>query len=500
MNQTHFGALDWAVLIGYLGLSAGVGLMQFQKKESAEDYLLAGRRFSWGPVALSVVATLFSALSFVGIPAEAYRFGLQFYLVAFTLPMVAPIVILVFLPLYDRLRVVSAYEYLEKRFNLPVRLLASGMFILLRIAWMASMTYTTGLVLEQISGIPVAYSIAIMGAVTLAYTVTGGMAAVVWTDVLQFFVFIIGMFSIAGILAWRVGGAGEIFAVAYAHDKLQLVGDLGLDFHKRLTFWGLLVGVSFVNLDYYAVDQMVLQRYFSAKNKLQAKRALIFNACFGPPFAFLLYFIGLGLFAFYQRFRDAAQGMASVQKVLPYFIVNEIPTGLAGLIVAAVFAATMSSIASGVNSLATATVVDFYERLRGRSVHAADAVKVSRIATASYGILILTIAYLIYALWENPPIIELTYRLSNPFTGATLGLFLAGLFLRKMSAVPVFAGACAGLLTVGYVIIFIPTVSFLWYSATSCITTLAVSWVLSLFFVPPSREALTDLTVYDRKP
>ena len=228
MPQTRFDALDWSVLIGYLVLSATVGLSQFQKKESAEDYLLAGRRFSWGPVALSVVASLFSALSFVGVPAEAYKNGLQFYVNTWTLPIVAPIVILVFLPLYDRLRVVSAYEYLEKRFNLPVRLLASGMFILLRIAWMASMAYTSALLLKDISGIPMAYSIAAMGTVTLLYTVTGGMAAVIWTDVLQFFVFVVGLLCIAGLLIWRVGGVSEIFAVAAAHDKLTLVQDFSL--------------------------------------------------------------------------------------------------------------------------------------------------------------------------------------------------------------------------------------------------------------------------------
>jgi sodium-coupled monocarboxylate transporter 8/12 len=369
------------------------------------------------------------------------------------------------------------------------------MFILLRIAWMAAMTYATARILEQISGLRMEYSIVIMSAVTLLYTVTGGMAAVVWTDVLQFFVFVGGILCIAGLLIWQVGGVGEIFSIAHAHDKLRLFGDLGLDFHKRLTFWGLLIGVSFVNLDYYGVDQMVLQRYLSAQNKLQARRALIFNACFGPPFAFVLYFIGLGLFAFYLKFPQAAKGMASATQVLPYFIVNEIPRGLAGLIVAAVFAATMSSISAGLNSLATATVVDFYERLRGRPATASDAVTVSRLATLGYGILITLIAYAIMLFWNDPRIIELTYYLSNPFTGATLGLFLIGLFSRRVSAIPAFIGAIVGLVTVASII---PTVSFLWFSATSCLTTMAVAWVLSFFYLPPPRESLGDLTIYDR--
>lgn len=495
MARTHFGALDWGVLIGYLALSATVGLLQFRKQEDAEDYLLAGRRFRWGPVALSVVATLFSALSFVGVPAEAYKHGLQFYLVTFTLPLVAPIVILVFLPLYDRLRVLSAYEYLERRFNLPVRLLASGMFILLRIAWMASMTYTTALILREISGLPMVYSIAIMGAVTMLYTVTGGMAAVVWTDVLQFFVFIGGMLGIALILIWRVGGIGEIFAIAAEHDKLCLVQDFSLDFHRRLTFWGLLIGVSFVNLDYYGVDQMVLQRYFSARDKRQARHALIFNACFSPIFGFVLYFIGLGLFAFYMHNRDAAKVMESAEHVLPHFIVTQIPAGLAGLIVAAVFAATMSSISAGLNSLATATVVDFYERLRGKPANAADSVTVSRIATAGYGVLILTVAYLI-SFWENPAIIELTYRLSNPFTGATLGLFLIGLFSRRVPGVPAFFAAIVGMMTVSYVIFWHPSISFLWYSAISCVTTVVVGVLIGQFWPKPPQEKLVDLTVF----
>jgi sodium-coupled monocarboxylate transporter 8/12 len=359
------------------------------------------------------------------------------------------------------------------------------------------MTYTTALLLRDISGIPMGYSIAIMGGVTMLYTVTGGMAAVVWTDVLQFFVFMIGIFAIAGIVAWRVGGVDDVFAVAYAHDKLHVIGDLGLDFHKRLTFWGLLIGVSFVNLDYYAVDQMVLQRYFSSKDKSQSRRALIFNACFSPLFGFLLYFIGLGLFAFYLKYSSVAQAMPDDQKVLPYFIVNEIPRGLAGLIVAAVFAATMSSISSGLNSLATTTVVDFHERLHGRPADAKDAVRVSRIATLAYGVFILLIAYLIAVYWESPKVIELTYRLSNPFTGVILGLFLIGLFTRRVPGIPAVIGGVVGLVVVGYVV-FCTDISFLWYSAASCMTTILVTALLSPFFRPQPRETLVDLTVYDR--
>jgi Na+/proline symporter len=201
---------------------------------------------------------------------------------------------------------------------------------------------------------------------------------------------------------------------------------------------------------------------------------------------------------YHQRTRAVAQAMPDDQKVLPYFIVNEIPRGLAGLIVAAVFAATMSSISSGLNSLATATVVDFHERLHGRAADAKDAVRVSRIATVAYGVFILLIAYLIAVYWESPKVIELTYRLSNPFTGVILGLFLVGLFTRRVPGIPAVIGGVVGLIVVGYVV-FCTSISFLWYSAASCMTTIAVASLFSLLFAQKKpRAALADLTVYDR--
>ena len=357
-----FTWLDYLIVAAYLAGVTVLGSLFASGQKSSRDFFLAGRGMSWFPMALSVIATDFSAISFLGAPGYVVAHDLVIDLQPLVFIWVLPISLYLFVRFFHRLELISAYEYLEKRFNLALRTGCSLLFICLRVSWMATALYATSLALTQATPLPFWLCAVLIGGLTTFYSSLGGMKAVIWTDVSQFFIFVT---AIALVLVRAVGSLPG--GVVMAWDTANRAGHTRLlNFEggwEAITTPAVLIGGSFLVLISYGVDQVVIQRYLTARSVDEIKRSMVFQVCAAPGLLFMLAVIGLAVYSFYSHFPERIPEGLETDKWFPYFIVHELPMGFSGLVIAGLFAATMSSISSGVNSITAACVIDFYRRL-----------------------------------------------------------------------------------------------------------------------------------------
>ncbi|MCS7158601.1 MAG: sodium/solute symporter [Blastocatellia bacterium] len=477
-------ALDYSVLFFYLSVIALIGSAFYRGGESLKGYLLAGQEMKWYVAALSIVATLFSGITYLGAPAFAYANNLTLLLSGLTIPLVIPIITRLFVPVFYAVGVFSAYEYLEKRFDGRVRASASLLFLLLRCSYLAIVIYAPSLVLSLITGLPVVESILLIGLVTTIYTFLGGARGVIWTDFMQFFVFTSTMVLILAKLLEGVGGEiSEALRVADEHGRLKVV-DFRLDLYNMQSVWGILLGGAFINLSTYGVDQITIQRYLTTPSPQHAQRALLMNSVIVILMLFCLYAIGIGLFVFYQKNPDRLVPLPVSDSILPYFVVHELPRGIPGLFTASLFAAVMSTVSSALNSLTTISVVDFYSRyFKIHIPHMRDLV-VSRFLTLIWGAVATALALFI-GRWGT--LIEASLTVNSFFGGVLLGVFLLGIGTKRANA----RGALFGLLIGMGLLIITATmtkISFFWYSPLGCGLTFLAGYAVSLWGAPVGNE------------
>jgi SSS family transporter len=481
MNK-GFSTLDWIVLAIYLIAVILIGGSFYGKHKSAKDYLLAGRRMSWFPIAISIIATDLSAISYMGIPALVYKHDLKYMLGAFMFPLQMGLVIIIFVPLLYRLNIYTAYEYLEHRFNTSTRLLASCLFLGGRGAWLATMTFATSVVLTEITGINTYVAILICGISTTLYTFLGGMEAVVWTDFMQFFVLLGGAVAIAVFILFAYGwDINRVWDVAAATGHTTMF-DFSLDPSREYTFWGMLIGLLVYQLSTYGTDQINVQRYFATKNLKQTIWAAAGSAIILLPVLLLLYGIGIGFTAFYHDHAGMRASLTSADRVMPHFTVNVLPAGLRGLVIAGIFAATMSSMSSGINSLATSTIKDLLEKLSQKIVD--RELSWARLISAIWGLTATAGATLMVDL--KLTILERFNSIYQFFAGPLVGIFLLGMLTKRASAWPVCAGAIVGFV-VTVIVAQTTSVHWLWYAPVGCLVTLVVGYLGSLF-APQQRS------------
>ena len=481
------------VVIGlYLVGMMAIGGYFYRRQRDTTDYFLAGRSMKWLPVALSMAATDVSAITFIGAPAYSYQKNLMVAFGILALPLVTTfIVIPTFLRFYRALEVSTAYEYLELRFNSWVRSVASLLFILWRVGWVATAIYVPAIALSQVTGISLFFWILVVGICSTIYTSMGGMKAVIWTDVVQWLVMVAGIVSIGVTLSYGFdGGIREIWQVASEGERTAMF-NFSIDPTLEISFWAVIIGFSTLQLAAYGTDQVTLQRYLTTKNLTEAKRSIIVNALNQVPFVFLLYFIGIGLFAFYQNHPGRLDLSFQADLIIPFFVVTELPNALAGLVIAGIIAATMSSISSGVNSVTTATIVDFYRRhvrLHGSERHY---LKVSRFCAVFWGVVATVGALYVDKLGT---ILEIIWKIQGFFTGVVLGIFLLGMFTGRANWQGVILGALSGMATVIFVAGF-TDVSYLWYAPIGALCTLASGYLTSHFFPPPVAGNIKGLVL-----
>jgi solute:Na+ symporter, SSS family len=473
----HFGGIDYAILLIYLVAMVGIGFLFAGKQKTAEDFFLAGRKMPWLAVAMSMYASLTSAVTYMGLPGLAYRSNVTLLAVAVVSPLLAPILIFVFYPVYRKLNITTSYEYIGIRFGEAARKTAAALFLFARLGWMATVIYAPALALSIATGLPLVFSILTMGILATLYTVMGGLAAVLWTDVVQFITLIGGAIVVAVFLVhFSPNGATGIIAFARENNHLQLDGSISL---WRMTLTGVAISFFFQMMQDYGTDQVTVQRLLSTKTKGGMAKAILFNA--GTDFCIvsLLLFIGLGLFAYYQLNPGALPENISGDKIFPYFIAHVLPTGLSGLLIAAIFAAAMSSMDSGINSMATVVVTDFIFPMFGKKDDK-QTVRLARIVTALLGVLATALSVYLFFMSSAKGIIETFATFMGLFSAPVLALFLIGLLTKRGSFKAWIPAAVLSIAFTGWM--QTTEISWIWYFPAGFAITFGGAWAGSMLF------------------
>lgn len=504
-----FGTANYVVLVIYLAASVLLGLSFTRKQKNLAGYFLAERSAPWWAVGISVLACDLSAVSYMGCPAWTYYNDLRYALGTFLYPLFAAIVAYLFIPFLARLNVFTIYEYLEHRFGLASRLFASAVFLLQRASHMAVAIYAVSLALQQIVGWPVWACVAAVGGLTTIYTVLGGMKAVLWTDVLQFFVLMAGLVAMAGMVLWSFhGDVMGIWRVAAEAGHTEMLSapvnfwDRG--FWQDMTIWGIVLGLLAYQVAAYGSDQVLVQRYLAAGSGRKMAQSLIFSGLLQIPVVIALYLLGLGFFAYYHAPENTAlleslNGLVTktddVNMVLPHFVQHVLPPGLAGLVFAGLFAATMSVFSSGLNSLSTATCMDFINRLRAPGGRSGEVTLAgARWITLAWGVMITLAAIGVYCAHIGA-LLAAAAGIIAFFGGPLLGMFLLGIFTMRTTSLGAIAGAILGF---AFALVLWSHVSFIWYAVIGCVPTVVFGYVLSFLGPRRARAEVYPMTIWGR--
>ncbi len=473
-----FTALDYGILCLYFLALTAIGAKFYRISSSSSQFFVGGRAMAWLPVAISVIASDTSAITLLGNPGYTYEKDLRLLPYILSYSVAAWLVIILFLPFYCRLKMYTAYEYLEQRFDVRVRSITSLLFLFIRGAHVSIAMYAPATILTLVSGMPLYWSILLMGLVTTIYTAMGGIRAVIWTDVLQFSIVVTSIVCTFSFTAHRVvGGLPAIWQIGSDFGKWRLF-DFSWNLTSDASFWGTFVGGTVLALGTIGTDQAVLQRYFTAKSEEECSRSLKAFSVLLVPYNTLLLLIGSCLFVFYHQNPARATGLTSPDAVLGFFAMHELPRLMATLLVGSVFAASMGVMSAGINSLSTCTVIDFYRRLVVKDASDQRYVKAGRTATVLWGVL--TTIGAVYA--GRLGALALAFSKVQGYVGGVmLGVFLLGMVFRRPSAVGALAGSAVGIAVVSYAA-FGTRVSLFWYGIIGCATTMATGYLVSLLY------------------
>ena len=431
---------------------------------------------------------MLSAITYMAIPAKAYATDWTYYPMLVTILVVSFPVIRFYLPYFRRLNLTSAYEYLEYRFNTLTRLTASALFITFMVARTALVLYLPSLALTAVTGIDIYLCIVLMGAITIVYCTMGGVEAVVWGDVVQGIILVGGAIMAAVYLMVNTeGGMAGFTELAVQNDKFRLF-DCAFDLTSA-TVWVIILGGLANNLISYTSDQTVIQRYMTTKDEKGAARGILMNGLMSVFISVSFYFIGTGLYTFYKTHpAELDYTMAKSDAIFPFFMTSQMPAGLAGLLIAAIFAATMSTISSNINSISTAFSVDFYKRFRS-SASDKSMLSVARWSCMIAGLTGMALA-LLMATWEILSLLDYFNTILGLLSSGLGGLFFMGIFCRRIGGRAAMAGFVAGEAVVFWMYAYTP-VSFLLFGFIGMAVSVAVALLLSYL---PGMKADREIT------
>jgi len=537
--------LDWIILLSTLTFIVAYGIWKNNSHKNIQEYLKGGNQARWWTVGLSVMATQASAITFLSTPGQAYHDGMGFVQFYFGLPFAMLLICLFFIPVYHRLNVYTAYEFLEKRFDLNVRTLTAVLFLIQRGLAAGITIYAPAIILSVVLNWDLKVMVFAVGTVVISYTLIGGTKAVNVTQKQQMFIIFVGMFLAFGYIIHLLPQGVSItkaLQIAGKAGKLKVL-DFSFNLNSRYTFWSGLTGGLFLALSYFGTDQSQVQRYLSGKSLKESQMGLIMNGILKVPMQFFILLVGVMVFIFYQfepaplnfnpkavsTVKNSTEGAAfnkleienlktqtelrtallegesqnQIQKlstdelmqrekakelilkaspdqetndkdyVFITFILNHLPTGLIGLLLAVIFSAAMSSTASELNALAATTTVDLYQRNRkGKSPR--HYVLASKGFTLIWGLIALFFAS-VGSLFEN--LIELVNIIGSVFYGTILGIFLVAIFIKHIKAKAVFWGALLSECII-LILYFQDVVSFLWLNLIGALLTVLFSLIL----------------------
>jgi len=540
--------LDWFVLVFSVGFIVFYGIWKNIKTKDLQEYFKGNNKIRWWTIGISVMATQASAITFLSTPGQAYSDGMGFIQFYFGLPFAIIIISIFFLPIYHKLKVFTAYEFLEKRFNKKTRNLASFLFLVQRGLAAGITIYAPAIIMSLILKWPLYLLIIIIGFLVTFYTLIGGTRAVNVTQKQQMFVIFIGLFITIYYIFKGIPqefSFKQVLEIAGASGKLDILS-FDFDLKSRYTFWSGITGGLFLALSYFGTDQSQVQRYISGKNLKESQRGLFFNAILKVPMQFFILFIGVSVFIFYQfnmspiNFNTAAiekvrnskfnvefeileqkhkeiqeekfflmkkfsesKGLQEIKKlqeseslirnnaksliskvspssevndkdyVFINFIVNNLPSGIIGLLISMILCAAMSSTASELNALAACSYLDIYKNnFKVKSTY--SDLQISKFITLIWGLVAIIFA-LTASLAEN--LIQLVNIIGSIFYGTILGIFLAGFFFKKIKAQSIFNSALITQLTI-FIIFYLDVVGYLWLNFIGSFLTVLLAYIL----------------------
>ena len=489
--KSRFGTVNYFVLAVYFLILIGMGIYFARREKSDVDYFLARGRISWWAAGISIFGTQLSAITFMAIPAKAYATDWVYILGQASIVMVAPVVIYLYLPFFRRLRVTTAYEYLEKRFSVAVRLFGSFAFILLQLGRMGVVIFLPAIALSAVTGFNIYVAILLMGVLSTFYTALGGIEAVIWSDVLQVVVLLGGaLLSLVLIASSLEGGPAGMMATAVSHGKFHTF-TWTWDY-TTTAVWVVLGGYFLSNLIPYTADQTVVQRYLTTKDEKQAARSIWTNAFLAIPAGLIFFGLGTALFVFYRENAASLEPALQTDAIFALFIVQQLPVGVAGLLIAGIFAAAMSSLDSSMNSVATAIVTDFYRRFTSGST-GAGRLRLARWLTVALGLLATTVGMLM-ATYEIESLFDLFLELLGLLGGSLAGLFVLGIFTRRAHGPGALIGAVTSALVL-YLVSAFTQVHFFLYAGIGILTCVVVGYLASILW-PLGQRQVQGLTIY----
>ena len=539
--------LDWVILITTLTSIIIYGIYKSQTTKNLDGYFLSNRSMPWYLVLLSIMGTQASAITFISAPGQAYTDGMRFVQYYFGLPLAMIVICIFFVPVFRKLKVYTAYEFLENRFDLKTRTLTSGLFLLARGLSTGISIYAPSIILSSLLGWNIYYTNLVMGGLLIIYTITGGAKAVAYTQQLQLVIIATGMF-LAGYLVVKLLpadiGFTEALKIAGAQGKMNIittgVSNNSFDWKDKYNIWTGVIGGFFLALSYFGTDQSQVGRYLTAKSDKESKVGLLMNGLVKVPMQFLILLVGVLVFSFYQyhkapvyfdatkieaakktAYKDAlveleqkynsaitqqnislvnglrAEYKTVLKKALPgddandtnfiflRFVVDNLPKGLVGLLIAVIFLAAWGSIAAALNSLASCTVVDFHKRFINKNCTEQKDYNISRWYTFGWGVFSIIVAMFAHNLGNS--LIEAVNILGSLFYGVILGIFLVAFWIKNVKGNAVFIAAVISEILI-FVIYNLNIISFLWLNVIGALLVVFISLILQPLFLLKSNR------------
>jgi SSS family solute:Na+ symporter len=494
LQQRPLGWLDWAIIITYLSGMLGIGFYFWKRSRmgSTSEFFLGNRAIPFWAAGISMFATNTSSISYLAVPAKAFDTDWQYLMSKIVTVFALMAVAFWVIPLFRRLNLVSVFSYLETRFHPMIRMLSSGLAILMHVGGrMGVVLFLPALAIGTITGTNVILCILVIGLCTIVYTALGGMKAVIWTDVFQVIVLMSGAIFAIGFIVHSIGFT-QIYDTAMEFDKTKLV-NVSFDFTTP-TIWGFIILYTFDTILTFPKDQVLMQRVLSTSSEKQASRSVWFFAAILLPAGILFYIIGTTLFAYYRANPARLDPLLPIDAVFPSFIGTELPHGVTGIIIAGLFAAAMGTLSGTINSVATLLSVDFYEKLRPTPPTQKQAVRFAEWMTVLVGLVGVGIA-IILSRMEIRSLLDLTIELFGLLGGSCAGAYTLGMFTVRAN----WQGTAIGIVGASLLTLFawiFGLVHPYFYLAIAIVASIVIGYLASFFFPPPTAQQIDGLTVF----
>lgn len=509
MSNIHW--VDIIIVLVTLVFTLGVGIYASRRNSSSDAYFSGSNKIPSWAIGLSIFATLISSVTFLAYPSAAYKGNWILLVQGLMVPVVLVFLIWAIVPLFRKMIRLSTYEYFERRFGLVARIYSSLAFILTHFSKMGTVLYLISLAVYSMTGIDALWIIVVLGILIVAVTFVGGMEGVIWMDVIQGLLLILGgIICVIVLLVAPEAGPGQIFHEAIAMKKIDF-GPYNFSF-AELTFWVMVINGAFYALQKYGTDQTIVQRYLTAKSDKEAKKAAYIGVGLSVPIWTMFMLIGSLLFVFYNSGEATLPAGLNSDQVFPHFIVTQLPVGIAGIVIAALVAAAISSLDSDMNCLSAIIVEDYYQRFKPNCTDK-QRLTMGRAMVAISGLATVGVALLYYA-WEGEGVLGVIFDLYAIFSAGIVGIFLLGLFSKRANKQGLYIGLVVCVLFTAYAVLTTTSIEVdgakrlildlgnwnfphhkYMLGVYSHLIVLVVGYVASLFFPKPKLEK--GLTIYD---